>query len=63
MVIQDGILEYEYVIESLVQDDPHETICEILRVDKRDGVLRPTNHNFIVEDEEGLVEDRYVNLK
>ncbi len=34
-----------------------------LRICLEDYGVVPTDHNFIVEGEEGLVEDRCVNLK
>ncbi len=61
--VNDGKVECEYIIESLVRDDTPEKTWEILRVDKINGFLRPTLHSFITEDNEGLVDDRIVDTK
>jgi hypothetical protein len=62
--MKDGVIDYEFIIVSLVQDDLQEKICEIIRIDKnKNGFLKPTHHSFITEDEDGLVDDRKVSVK
>ena len=52
---------YEIILTSLVSDSPAEDIWEIIRFSRNDGILTPTLHTFITENDQGFVSERMLN--
>ena len=59
----DSVDYHEIIITSLVQDDPDETVWEIMRFPKNDDLFTPSFHSFITEDQEWMIYERIIHPK
>lgn len=57
---KQGNINVELILQILVQDDPNEQIWEIIRFSRIDGLLSPTWHSFIKENQTGLISEEII---
>lgn len=60
---KQGNIDIELILQTLVQDDPNNEIWEIIRFSREDGLLSPTFHSFITENQEGLVSEKIIPVR
>lgn len=57
---KQGNISIELILQTLVQDNLNEEIWEVIRFSRIDGLLSPTFHSFIVENQTGFVSEKIV---